>query len=327
MIDASEVFFYWTESPLHAGVGSSTGVVDQPIQRDVATRFPIVHFSTIKGALRDHYSERCGMDRARTNAIFGPDEAASEYAAALSMSDARILLFPVRSLRGTLAWVTSPLALAYLWRDLDRCGIGSFPGLPDREPEEGHAWVTSNCPLSVTEGNEKPEIVLEEYSFFAHEEACVQSLARWIVESASAIPGSTPYGFWKRRIFAGGASHVAILNDDDFRAFVELSTDVVHRNRINDDTGVVEDGHLWTEENLPSDCLLYSVAHSSAPRAVAKVAGLGSASDVLNEVSRVLAQYPLLQIGGNATVGRGLTRMTRIAREKQEDGNVAQENA
>ncbi len=48
----------------------------------------------------------------KTTAIFGPEtDKASEHAGAISVGDAKILLFPVRSLKGVFAYVTCPLIL------------------------------------------------------------------------------------------------------------------------------------------------------------------------------------------------------------------------
>ena len=57
-------------------------------------------------------------------AAFGPETAdADKYAGALSLTDARILAFPVRSLCGVFAWVTCRAVLDRLNRDLNLTGI------------------------------------------------------------------------------------------------------------------------------------------------------------------------------------------------------------
>lgn len=126
----SQLLFIYTESPLHAGTGAGLGPVDLPIQRERSTDYPIVQASGVKGALR---SEAEGSD-ADINAIFGPEGA--EHAGAFSASDARVVLFPVRSLKGVFAWVTSIDVLARFLRDADIAGVSLTLDLPD-PPDEG----------------------------------------------------------------------------------------------------------------------------------------------------------------------------------------------
>ena len=58
------------------------------------------------------------------NAVFGPDETgkAGDHGGAIAFTDARILLFPVRSLVGVFAWVTSNHALKELQRYMAMAG-------------------------------------------------------------------------------------------------------------------------------------------------------------------------------------------------------------
>ena len=53
---------------------------------------------------------------------------------------------------------------------------------------------------------------------------------------------------------------LVVLSDDDFGDFVHLSTEVITRIKINNETGTVQDGALFTEEYLPSETILYSLA-------------------------------------------------------------------
>ncbi len=104
-------------SPLHAGTGQGVDVIDLPIARLKAMGIPFAPGSSIKGVLRD--ARRQDGEPERLQAVFGPDtHNASEHAGALVVGDARLLFLPVRSIRGTFAWVTSPLLLTLALRDL-----------------------------------------------------------------------------------------------------------------------------------------------------------------------------------------------------------------
>ncbi|WP_297458238.1 type III-B CRISPR module RAMP protein Cmr4, partial [Thermococcus sp.] len=114
----------YTISPVHAGSGSETSVIDLPIQREKHTGFPVIWGQSLKGVLR-HAFEDGGMDLEVIYSIFGPDVdelRKNAYAGAISVGDAKILLFPVRSAKGVFAYVTSPLVLERFKRDMELAG-------------------------------------------------------------------------------------------------------------------------------------------------------------------------------------------------------------
>lgn len=340
MIENSEVLFLWTETPLHAGSGSTVTAIDLPIQRDRQNGHPIIQASGVKGVLRDHCKTQW-KDQALTEAVFGPEADASAYGGAVSVSDARILLFPVRSLRGVCAWITCPLALARLHRDLDRCGLvptpANFPAMPSSLPGEGEAWVSDQgCPVALPQNGRPAHLVLEEYTLTikpAVPASYVRDIAAWMEKNA--LPDTPVYAFWHDLISNNGRSHLVLLSDNDFKTFVESATDVAQRIKVDDDTGTVNHTGLWTEENLPADSLLWNVLHAASPRAPMDTllekapdlvdGGQPSAARVLACVDKALGDRALLQIGGDETVGRGLTRVRRFGTPVAKPGGT--ENA
>ena len=121
-----------------------------------------------------------------------------------------------------------------------------------------------------------------------------------------------------------------MLSDDDFRDFVMLSTEVIARTKIDSKTGTVATGALWYEEYLPTDSILYSLALTTP--LFLKIEGandaekqadekkkkgifytnqttgknLKEAEDVMKFFAKRLPD--IIQIGGNATVGKGIVR-------------------
>src|SRR5690606_3896998 len=77
------------------------------------------------------------------------------FAGALSVGDARIVLFPVQSLNGVFAYVTAPMVLARLKRDLPVEKLTFSETI-----KTGEAFVTSNSSVTVSD-----QLVLEEFSF------------------------------------------------------------------------------------------------------------------------------------------------------------------
>src|SRR5439155_954829 len=68
---------------------------------------------------------------------------ADEFGGALSVADARLLLFPMRSLKGTFAWLSCPFALKRLKRDVEDSGLAGT--CPLGEPPPGRSQHAGTC--------------------------------------------------------------------------------------------------------------------------------------------------------------------------------------
>lgn len=354
MFDVHSAFFLWTETPLHAGSGATVGVIDQPIQRDRQTGHPIVQPGGVKGAFRAHCRERWGIGKKNVTlpevagngaetisqslekpiaereweAIFGP-LAGDLFGGAISLTEARLMLFPVRSLQGVCAWITCPMVLARLARDLETAGIATPPLLEDA-PAPNHAWVMSQSPLLFVR---EKQITLEEYTFTADvtRDTPLTTLAKWLV--THAVPNTPGYAYWQK-LLSGDMrqSHLVVLNDSDFTEFTLHATNIEQRIRIDPDTGIVVGGALWIEESLPADSLLYTLLHvmppfegspSSVPQSLCNEARQPSAEKVRERLlSAFVSPQDLVQIGGDATLGRGLTRMRMLSPQNEGGGRT-----
>ena len=51
--DVLTILFIYAEEPIHCGIGQGLGAVDQPIQREKHTGFPVIYGSGVKGAMRE----------------------------------------------------------------------------------------------------------------------------------------------------------------------------------------------------------------------------------------------------------------------------------
>jgi CRISPR-associated protein Cmr4 len=317
MFKAVKLLFLYTETPLHVGSGSSLGVVDLPIQRERHTNLPMIQSSGIKGKLRSAF-ENNGL-KGQTDlmkAIFGPESSnASDHAGALSPGDGRILLFPVRSLKGVFAWITCPLVISRFVRDLQLSG--EQPTWSDlSQVTDSTALVPENCQLSIDSA-----IVLEEFTFTASKDQKVTEFAAWLADHA--LPSGAEYDFWKDKL----KTNLAIVSDDAFKDFCQFSTDIVARTKLDPVKKTVETGALWTEENLPNDTLLYTPLFACDPRVENKPKKQNGTDDldaeeILNIVQQHLTNgHARLQLGGNETVGRGIvaTRVFGKAGENQNE--------
>jgi len=129
------ILFFHALTSMHPGSGTALGVVDLPIQRERHTQWPTNSGSAVKGVIRDAFRNK--GDTNQWCAAFGPENITGDsdaYAGALSFTDARILAFPVRSLKGVFAWVTCPAVLTRFKRDLALLGKDTtftIPNVPE----------------------------------------------------------------------------------------------------------------------------------------------------------------------------------------------------
>jgi CRISPR-associated protein Cmr4 len=279
------LLFIHAQTGLHPGSGTALGTVDLPVQRERHTQWPVIPGSTLKGILRDACRRAAG-NNGDLFAAFGPETAeADKHAGALSLTDARILAFPVRSLKGVFAWVTCPAVLERLKRDLSLgwSEVNAF-SLPTG-PAKDKALCQQNSPL-LLEGN---KLVLEEFEFERTGDA--DAVANWVSRRAVADNAT------QMRL----KSHLVVLHDDDFTHFVRHATEVVARVGLDYERKTVKQGALFYEEFLPAETLFYSVVLASPSR---RDGNGKSAGDILGYLGKNLPR--ILQIGGDETIGKGL---------------------
>jgi len=357
MFEQSRMMYIYVETPLHAGSGRAVGVVDLPIQRERSTNYPLVQASGVKGRLRaevvgaardavvealrkdkpnlsgkvydDELDKRLAADPAYNMglAIFGPETTnADAYAGALSVGDARILLFPVRSVQGVFAYATSANVLARYVRDL----VAANLPLPF---SVGTLSVAGGSALVVSEDSKLGSpMVLEEFSFAAQANQMVDTIAAHLVRYA--LPGgkenddySGEFGYWRNSL----AGRLVVLTEEDFRDFVSYSTEVVTRVKLDNDKKTVVNRMLWTEESLPTDTLLYAPLYMGKERKDAATRNkenggsdreAHSADTLMTELSGKL-DGKRVRLGGDETTGRGSValRFGAVAASKQEANN------
>lgn len=284
MFEAKTMLYVYVETPLHAGSGRALGNVDLPIQRERVTGYPIVQASSLKGRLRAAGKTK-GMPH--FEAVFGPDtENADKHAGALSPGDAKVLLFPVRSLKGVFAWTTSVEVLQRFRRDATMVGIE--PGWSTPEAPEEEALISS---ADLKAGG---EVVLEEFTFTPKTDQVVGQIGQWLAKNT--LPQTDEYGYWREEL----PKRLVILPNDDFRDFVTFSTEVATRIKLDPETKTVDKGALWTEEYLPTDTLLYAPLMATPPRTDSE---LENGQDVLQAIKEL--GLTRVQLGGSETVGRG----------------------
>jgi len=341
--------FLICNTPTHVGSGSELGIVDLPIQRERHTGFPKFEASSLKGSLREAFEREINSrdfknpedDDTMIHRLFGFDDGSlndgqkkelkkhfqkakgknetgeptyedqSSFAGALGFTDARLLLFPVKSMKGVFAWITCFRALKQFESDMQLSDSSfKFAGLNEKFLQSNETYLfASNSNLKVGEN-----ILLEEYAFKVSNElnGTVQveingtktNFPDWLAQNLYANNGS----YWSEKI----QQDIVVLPDDDFKDFVNLSTEVITRTKIDNETGTVETGALFNEEYLPAESILYSLALFAPEFRAKPEEGKDGISPIGRDkvLSFFAAKLPNpIQIGGNATLGKGIVTL------------------
>ncbi|CUX77818.1 type III-B CRISPR module RAMP protein Cmr4 [Thermococcus chitonophagus] len=264
--------------------------------------------------------EKNSRDPPLTEIIFGPaTTAASEHAGAVSVGDARVLLFPVRSLKGVFAYVTCPMVLRRLVEDLKFATREDDSEL--QALEKIVRDIESSFEMSVnSQSDDKiPAFILGSELRLPENVAVLEDIELHNVNTEIKIDFETLFDQLKG-LFPGLLTEedlrkrLAIVPDEIFRNFVLLTTEIVARIRINAKTGTVEKGGLWYEEFLPADTVMYSLVAVNNPK-VKK----NELPDCLNgdnpagKIAKILQttfNSAFLQIGGDETVGKGFVKVS-----------------
>lgn len=320
MYRKANMLFLHNNSPLHAGSGDSLGVVDLPIQRERHTGFPKIEASSLKGSVREHFERisENGEKDPQIRAAFGYDGGSNEStmskAGALGFTDARLLLFPVKSMRGVFAWITCPRIINKFNEEMKFAGRKEVYELQSIKAGKGFAAIGNELTLN------SKHIVLEEYTFEVNENDT--NLPKNVMNDLGEFLSLKLFG--GKGYFADKLmTDIVVLTDDDFKDFVNLSTEVITRTQIDNETGTVKEGALFTEEYLPAESIMYSLA-LFAPEFADKEKESTKLFDTHEKLQKyfndVLHANPVLQIGGNATLGKGITRAVVV--EPENDGGT-----
>jgi CRISPR-associated protein Cmr4 len=278
----AQIWGLLAESPIHAGSGQSTGFVDLPVSREAATDHPIIPGSSIKGALRDlaRQRRRGAGDAARQaggeeevdeiDRTFGMPDRAGD----VLISDARLVLLPVRSMTSTYRWVTCPYVIERLLRDRGRVG-------------QDDAALDLKALCAVPPG---AALVTDEAGLFLEERQFARAggLPRGLVALIGTL---ITHAQTRARL----AAQLVVLHDEDFAWFARYGLAVAARNHLHEERKTSE--NLWYEETLPPDTVLYALLCERGAGGLVSLRALFDAS-------------PYLQVGGNETVGQGWLAVT-----------------
>jgi len=287
----TRILYLFTRTPLHVGAGASVGAIDQPIQRERHTGFPIIPASSLKGSLADHWSDATDAQGKRGDGtaawLFGSDDAEKAAAGALQFGEARLLAFPIRSARGSFAWITCPLILRRAVRDgvLQESVIQTLKPLKDDQAQYDGG---SDSRLDLN-----GSLVLEDYTF----NQCGTLPSGLATAIASKLPSDPVWKDLDQRL--------VVLSDGMMSFFARNACEVAQHVKINDETGTAADGLLFNQENVPSETVFYAVIHATASRLPQGEHKGKDATQALKELQSRISQDRVFQFGGDASTGLG----------------------
>lgn len=282
------------ETAIHPGSGRSSGFVDLPVARESITQYPVVVGSSLKGSLKDYAREiwpdiitESGGKKDRklkpeVSRLFGDQEGAGD----LVVSDAKLLLLPVRSLTGQYKWATCPYLLERIRRDAQRTLYETMTnGLRiSKMPDKGKVLANKNNNLFLEE---------REFEVSGNIEESIINEIKKLIDNDDA----------KKRL----SEQLIILNDDDFHWFASYGLQISARNVLDVDTK--ESKNLWYEETLPVDSLFYTVLFLRREGAE-------------NDVVSLLKELEYLQVGGNETIGQGWFAIKIVNPKEASEGSI-----
>ncbi|MEW6673476.1 MAG: type III-B CRISPR module RAMP protein Cmr4 [Thermodesulfobacteriota bacterium] len=294
-------------SAAHAGSGAATSAVDLPIQRERHTEWPQIQASGVKGAFRDHFRKFSGREASELiNLIFGSDEGNDNWGkdwgmlpGAVSISDARIFAFPVRSNVAPFVWVTCPAVLKRFNADLAYIDFGKYVAIEN---------IKEDGALSIGAEELSGQVVLEDAVVTValhHPDPCITEMFTEI-------------------------ERLLLISDEMFKYAVTCCTEIQAHIKIDEKKGTADDGALWYQEYLPADSVLYTVVHySHRDGAEMGEQDKDSHEDIKVKMGEIKAQIAnmkasnikqyvedsikgFVQIGGDETLGKGIFQLTWI---------------
>jgi CRISPR-associated protein Cmr4 len=264
---------------LHVGSGDQNyGIVDKLIQRDPLTQFPIIHASSLKGALREYCKEELGLPEAPNSDLinaFGDEKNQGLE----KFFSAHLFTIPVRSDIKPFFRATCPAILKEILGFLDTFGMSHVSEL--------YKEVEKLSELTIADG--KQFIVFDD------------SVNNCLVEDYSLKEGTfdnkpTMFNDKLKSLFNWDKDTFMIIRDDIFMEICE-NLPVVARNRLG------ENKNLWYEELVQRQTEFYFFY----------VGTIEGESKIMNKIVEKSTSGMPVQIGANASVGYGYCSIKEIS--------------
>jgi len=285
-----DTIFIRAITPLHVGVGRAGGIVDLPVQKDLYG-YPEIYGSSLKGSLRGLCLRRYRSQRNTCKDLFGSEENPGNVV----VLDAKLLLIPARILRGIYGYITSPLLLKQFADYLSLVNAEKGKELADlveKLVSRSEKWevITSNTAssrYSINVNNKKKVVINEEFWLkLSIDDDIIKKVIDTLPQDLRRGLGLDP------------KSLLIVSDSDDISLqIVEKSLIRLQRIRLEEERKIVAHGQLWSEEYVPRNTLLYTIA-------------LYANGSAMSDFRRLIATKYLI-VGGHETIGKGVVELYR----------------
>lgn len=297
MYNEKEIIYIKALTPIHAGAGQGLNGVDMPIQREKHSNIPKIEGSSLKGSIKHWIYRKNKIDSAEDKVkknfekILGPEDG-ENFASRANFTDAKLLLFPIKSSEDVFKLVTCPYILKRWLEEYE---------LVSGKISEGLNKIRN---LNVGEGKyvslkEKASknILLEEYVF--EKEDCdltKEDLSKFLLDDYQL-------------------ERIVIINDEEFIDLVTMYTEVITRNKINPITGTASNTGLFSEEFLPAETIMYFLVLGS-PK-FNEIDNIGVVNYINTNLNISMnSKNSVFQIGGDSTIGKGFVEVIGTSEEE-----------
>jgi CRISPR-associated protein Cmr4 len=290
-----KAYLITNKTNMHVGSGESGfGVVDNMVQRDTITNMPVIFSSSLKGAIRDHFSDYLGKKELEIDgkkicgvcfeSIFGaesnneqdknistkPSSKKVHHQGLVKFLDAKLVFLPLRSNKVPFVHVTSKEYMRDFVSFLKEIGIKLNVNL------EG----------------------LKKGAFYSK-----QKLENIMVEDIEFERSQIPNDEIKKIMKLFEIENLAVMNNEDFNHYIS-NLPVIARNKLNNGKSV----NLWYEEIVPRESKFVSVFMYYDNFDESDKEKFKNAFEKFEK--KVLSEN--IQIGANESIGYGICKFKKI---------------
>lgn len=258
---------------LHVGSGETNfSTVDKQVDRDEITGFPMIYSTSLKGALREHTNKYA---QKLVTSLFG-QEGDGDGSGKVKFLDAHLLARPMRASQGQQVFymVTTKQMLQDFLDFLLLANQVDAQLLAELDslPDETICLYRETGEDVVGVEGIKVSKVLEDDRF---------------TEIISLF----------KKALGEQYKTVILLDENDFN---DSSLPVRARNKVKKHKD--QNSNLWYEEHVPYKSVFYTMVLETGEK---------DSALALSQLTQLLENHQLVQIGANATVGFGLVSMTK----------------
>lgn len=274
---------------MHVGSGEDDfGVIDNKVQRDVLTEYPVINSSSLKGALKTFFRSKDknsndDKDSELLKYIFGyekeEDEKFKDTRGNYKFFDAHLLAIPVRSNFKPYYMAICPQIIKDFQEYLD-----IFAKDKGKELKKDLNKLDNLCgdrDIVVFENSDKKIFIEDFYNVVSKKEEDLDKIKDIIGED------------------------IALFSDSKFKEIVK-ELPVRARNKLENG----ESKNLWYEEMVPRKTKFYFGVDKGVKNE--EIPNINKSKNDINEEFNKILNSDMIQIGGNASIGYGYCNLRKF---------------